>query len=61
MLHSTLAPEYSLTIYDGATAGRGLAIALIWWPVAFALAVAYFVAIMRSYTDKVRAAEDAPR
>ncbi len=58
MLHSTLAPQHSLTIYDGATAERGLAAALIWWPIAFVLAVTYFAAIMRNYGGKVQPAED---
>lgn len=58
MLHSTLAPEYSLTAYGGATGGRGLVVALIWWPVALVLALTYFGVIMRSYSGKVRPAED---
>jgi cytochrome bd ubiquinol oxidase subunit II len=52
MLHSTLAPEHSLTIYDGATAERGLTIALIWWPLAFILAFTYFVGAMRNYRHR---------
>ena len=59
LLHSTLAPEHSLTIYDGATAEGSLRLALIWWPVAFVLAVTYFVAVMRNYGGKVRSAGDA--
>jgi cytochrome bd ubiquinol oxidase subunit II len=58
ILHSTLAAEHSLTAYGGATSGRGLLVALIWWPIAFILAVAYFVVIMRSYRGKVRPADD---
>jgi cytochrome d ubiquinol oxidase subunit II len=58
MLHSTLAPEHSLTVYNGATAERGLVIALIWWPVAFVLALTYFVIIIRNFRGKVRLAED---
>ena len=46
------APEYSLTAYNGAAAAHGLALALIWWPVALALAVAYFIVIMRSIAAK---------
>jgi cytochrome d ubiquinol oxidase subunit II len=57
MLHSTLAPEHSLTIYDGVTAERGLVIALFWWPVAFVLALTYFVAIMRNHGGKVQPVE----
>ncbi len=59
MLHSTIAPEYSMTAYNGATAEQGLMIALIWWPVAVVLALTYFVIIMRSYAGKVRPAEDS--
>jgi cytochrome bd ubiquinol oxidase subunit II len=58
MLHSTLAPEHSLTIYDGVTGERGLVIALIWWPIAFVLAFTYFAAVMRTYSGKVQPAED---
>ncbi len=53
MLHSTLAPEHSMTAYQGAAPGRGLAIALIWWPVAALLAFLYFIVIMREYRGKV--------
>ena len=53
MLHSTLGPEHSLTIYDGAAARPGLAIALVWWPIAFVLALTYFVAILRNFGGKV--------
>ena len=37
---------------------RGLAIALVWWPIAFVLALTYFVAILRNFGGKVRPAED---
>ena len=53
MLHSTLGPEHSITAYDGAAAPRGLAIALVWWPLAFVLAIAYFVLVMRHFRGKV--------
>jgi cytochrome d ubiquinol oxidase subunit II len=58
MLHSTLAPEYSLTAYTGAVAGRGLWLALVWWPIALVLALTYLVVILKSYAGKVRLAED---
>jgi cytochrome bd ubiquinol oxidase subunit II len=58
ILRSTLAAGHSMTAYSGATSGRGLLVALIWWPIAFVLAVAYFVVIMRSYRGKVRPADD---
>jgi cytochrome bd-type quinol oxidase subunit 2 len=58
ILHSTLAGEHSLTAYVGAAPERGLLLALIWWPIAFALAATYFVIIMRSYRGKVRPTAD---
>jgi cytochrome d ubiquinol oxidase subunit II len=54
MLHSTLAPEYSLSAYKNAAASNGLAVALVWWPVSLILAVAYFLFIYRHYTGKVK-------
>ena len=54
VLHSTLAAEHSMTAYTGATADRGLRIALIWWPVAVALALAYGFIMLRIYAGKVR-------
>jgi cytochrome d ubiquinol oxidase subunit II len=53
ILHSTLSPEHSLTAYGGAASGRGLGIALVWWPVAAGLAVVYFVTVARRYAGKV--------
>ena len=58
MLHSTLAPEHSMTAYNGAAPAHGLALALIWWPVAFLLAFTYLIVIMREYRGKVRPTED---
>jgi cytochrome bd ubiquinol oxidase subunit II len=58
MLHSTLAPEHSMTAYNGAAPAHGLAMALIWWPVAFLLALTYLSVIMREYSGKVRPTED---
>jgi hypothetical protein len=53
MLHSTLAPEYSLTAPGGATTAHGLAVALIWWPFAAGLAFAYAATVARRYRGKV--------
>ena len=53
MLHSTLAPGYSLTAFAGATTPHGLAVAVIWWPVAAALAFAYAALAARLYREKV--------
>jgi cytochrome d ubiquinol oxidase subunit II len=58
MLHSTISPAFSITAHTGATAERGLRLALLWWPVALALALMYGVTILRSYRGKVRAAEN---
>jgi cytochrome d ubiquinol oxidase subunit II len=58
MLHSTLAPENSISAYQHAAAGHGLAIALVWWPVSLIFAVGYFVFIYRHYTGKVKASAD---
>jgi cytochrome bd ubiquinol oxidase subunit II len=59
MLHSTLAPENSLTAYAGAATGHGLAIALVWWPVALVLTIIYSVFIHRHYAGKVKPADDS--
>ena len=53
MLHSTFAPEYSVTAYSGAAARHGLAIALVWWPIAFGLAWLYFIVVMRHFAGKI--------
>jgi cytochrome d ubiquinol oxidase subunit II len=58
MLHSTLAAEHSMTAHNGAAPANGLALALIWWPVAFVLAFTYLVVILREYRGKVRPTED---
>jgi cytochrome bd ubiquinol oxidase subunit II len=58
MLRSTLATENSLTAYAGAATGHGLAIALVWWPIALVLSLSYSVFIHRHYAGKVRPAED---
>jgi cytochrome d ubiquinol oxidase subunit II len=57
MLHSTLGAEHSMTAYNGATSTHGLAVALIWWPVALGLALMYFTVIMRNNRGKVSPAE----
>jgi cytochrome d ubiquinol oxidase subunit II len=58
MLHSTLAPENSLTAYAVASSPTTLLRASFWWPLAFALAVFYFVFISRRYTGKVSVQRD---
>jgi cytochrome d ubiquinol oxidase subunit II len=58
MLHSTLAPENSLTAYAVASSPTTLLLASFWWPVGFALAVFYFVFISRCYAGKVSVQRD---
>jgi len=58
MLHSTLAPENSLTAYAVAANPSALRFALIWWPMGLALAVAYFVFISRQYAGKISVNRD---
>ena len=53
MLHSTLAPESSLTAYDVASSPTALWLASLWWPIALALTLAYYVAISRRFAGKV--------
>lgn len=58
MLHSTLAPENSLTAYAVASSPTTLLRANFWWPIGFALSVFYFVFISRRYTGKVSVQRD---
>jgi cytochrome bd-type quinol oxidase subunit 2 len=58
MLHSTLAPENSVTAYAVASGPSALRLASIWWPVGFALAATYFVFISRRYAGKVSVQRD---
>jgi cytochrome d ubiquinol oxidase subunit II len=58
VLHSTLAPENSLSAYDVAAGANSLAYAAIWWPIAIALAAAYFVFVSRRYAGKVSVQRD---
>jgi cytochrome bd ubiquinol oxidase subunit II len=58
MLHSTLAPENSLTAYNVSSSHSALLIAAIWWPIGFVLAAVYFVFISRHYAGKVSIQRD---
>jgi cytochrome d ubiquinol oxidase subunit II len=58
VLHSTLAPENSLTVYDVAAGPNSLVYAAIWWPIGFTLAAAYFVFVSRLYAGKVSVKRD---
>ncbi|PYL08618.1 MAG: cytochrome d ubiquinol oxidase subunit II [Verrucomicrobia bacterium] len=58
MLHSTLAPENSLTASAVAVSPSTLRLASFWWPVGFALAIFYFIFISRRYAGKVSVQRD---
>jgi len=58
MLLSTLGTENSVTAYNSAASHNSLRIALVWWPIAFALASTYFVFILRQYRGKVKSQQD---
>jgi cytochrome d ubiquinol oxidase subunit II len=58
MLRSTLGPEFSLSAYQNAGGLHGLAIALVWWPIAFIFSLGYFVFVYRYYSSKVKPEED---
>jgi cytochrome d ubiquinol oxidase subunit II len=59
ILRSTLAPQYSISAYHAAAAGNGLAIALLWWPIAFIFSAGYFLFTFRFYYNgKVRLSEE---
>jgi cytochrome bd ubiquinol oxidase subunit II len=58
MLYSTLAPENSLTAYSVASGAETLLLASFWWPIAFVLAMIYFVFISRRYAGKVSVVRD---
>lgn len=52
MLRSTVAPVYSITAQDGASGRYGLAVALIWWPIAAALGYWYYWLVARRYSER---------
>jgi cytochrome d ubiquinol oxidase subunit II len=58
MLHSTLSPENSLSAYQNAADSHGLAVALVWWPVALILSGIYFLCLYRHYAGKVKPLTD---
>ncbi|HXB60806.1 MAG TPA: cytochrome d ubiquinol oxidase subunit II [Candidatus Acidoferrales bacterium] len=61
MLYSTLAPENSLSAYQMSASGYGLAVALVWWPIAAIFAAFYFMFIYKHYSSKVKPSEDTQR
>jgi cytochrome bd-type quinol oxidase subunit 2 len=53
ILISTHGAAYSLTVHNAAAPASTLRIGFVWWSVAIALAVAYFVHLFRSFAGKV--------
>jgi cytochrome bd ubiquinol oxidase subunit II len=53
ILISTHAAAYSLTVHNAAAPASTLRIGFVWWSVAIALAVGYFVHLFRSFAGKV--------
>ncbi|HEY4158565.1 MAG TPA: cytochrome d ubiquinol oxidase subunit II [Polyangiaceae bacterium] len=53
LLHSTLDARFDLDALRHAGDKSGLRIALVWWPVAFLLAVSYFVNLFRANRERV--------
>jgi cytochrome bd ubiquinol oxidase subunit II len=58
MLHSTLAPENSLTAYSVAAGPKSILFASIWWPIGLALTTFYFISISRRFAGKVSVKRD---
>ena len=53
MLHSTLSPEYSVSLDQGGAFPLSQKLALFWWPVALALSLGYIAFIARYFGGKV--------
>lgn len=58
MLRSTLDPAFSLTAHNSASGGYGLRAGMLWWVVAFAIALTYVAVILRLHRGKVSANHD---
>jgi hypothetical protein len=52
---STIANDYSMTAFHGGAAEGSLQIGLVWWPVAFVMAVGYILFIARHFGGKISA------
>ena len=53
MLKSTIATEHSITAFEGGTAEGSLRIGLVWWPVAFVMAIGYILFIALHFGGKI--------
>jgi cytochrome d ubiquinol oxidase subunit II len=54
LLHSTLDEARSVTAEQALSAPYGLGVAVVWWPIAFAIAVTYVGFTFRANQDKLR-------
>jgi cytochrome bd ubiquinol oxidase subunit II len=58
ILMSSRSPAYSLTVLNAAAAPVTLRVGLIWWVIAIALAIGYFVYLFSAFAGKVKADRD---
>jgi cytochrome d ubiquinol oxidase subunit II len=61
LLFSTYDPAWSITIANAAAAPATLRVGLMFWSVAIALAVVYFIYLFWSFAGKVRPDEEPGR
>jgi cytochrome bd ubiquinol oxidase subunit II len=54
LLHSTIAPDHSMTAAASSAGDYSLRVALLWWPAALVLALVYAGFVARFYRGKVR-------
>jgi len=57
LLHSTLAPQASITAPTALSAPYGLSVAIAWWPIAVALAALYVAFTFSANREKIRSGE----
>jgi cytochrome d ubiquinol oxidase subunit II len=57
MIRSSDLPARSLTAFNASASGESLRAGLLWWPVGFVLAIAYFVVLFRLHRGKAQAAD----
>ena len=58
LLPSSLDPRVDLDVDNAANSAHGLAIGLLWWIPAIALAIGYFVYLFRSFRGKAQPGDD---
>ncbi len=53
-----LDPANDLTVHNAKAGEYGLGVALIWWPIGIAIAIAYYVFLFRTFKGKVKLGEE---